>query len=205
MLLRLFAGICLFGSCVLLAWAYWPLPVQEARLSLALPAVAEGPVIVRQATLTFPARLRLGEAATLRLSFTPTGDEPAFDGYSLLADATLEMPALHIRSASRQQLALIANRPVHFDWEVVAPDTGEVQGIVPLKVHVYFQDERPAEEVLLSAQPCQINVSSLFDLPVVFVRLLGALGGIGAFFLFLAAPHLKDYGSSGKSGRAKII
>jgi hypothetical protein len=151
--------------------------------------------------LDWPKVIRLGDVATIRLTLTIDTDggltvivplADIYTGYTVIAEAELELPRLHVRPPGVVSQPLLPGQNITFSWSVRPEEAGKYSGTVwfTLRFLPIGQVTRPEGELPVAALPVEFEVVSLAGLTGGSARLLGI---IGIFLgLFLALPFLVD-------------
>jgi hypothetical protein len=189
---RVFGLLLLSGSLIALVWSFRLIPDQARTLEIAsaemrpvdlpagLPAIAEQ----RQLSLEWPPVIRSGETATVRLIFDPSAQESqpapaspvAGEGYSVLAEARLELSGVPHTPLGEVSQALLPDRPVTFVWDVRPVVAGEAQGTVWLHLRFVPAAGGPELRQVLTAQRIDIRVIDLLGVNGPWARALGSAG-----------------------------
>jgi hypothetical protein len=193
---RMFGMLLCTVSLVALVWGLWPLPAQTRSLTISpaemlpaelspgaaggLSAVAEPRVLI----LEWPSVIRSGDLASIRLAFSSArqGGSPlqispiAGEGYSVLAEARLELPAIPHTPIGEVSQGLIPGRPVIFIWDLQPNRPGEANGTVWLHLSFIPVAGGPALRRVLTAQRINIRVIDILGLSGPWVRALGSAG-----------------------------
>jgi hypothetical protein len=207
-------GILLFlSSLAILTWSVWPAPSAShtVRLSLSQALVqGDGAVPVsggstledRQLTLVWPSAIRSGEIGTVRLvleAISPQsvsalpGEVDAATGaggdlyttHNVLVEARLEMPGMLYSPSGEVSQALPAGQPVTFLWSGRASQQGDYQGTIWLHLRLIPLGAGRQFRTVLSAQRIEIKASSLLGMSEGMALVMGSLGLIIGFGLFL--------------------
>ena len=169
-----------------------PTPTESISVP-ASPAIPE----TRLLTLEFPPSIRYGDSDLVRLTLamdtqgnlTPTAVTKGnstqgqilnvpnlYDTHTVLAEARLDMAGVDVRPPGQIGEPLLPGQTVTFFWSVAPRDVGTYRGTVWFYLHFYpktgGQDTRQA----LSAQPIEIESTSLFGLQATPARWLGVVG-----------------------------
>ena len=208
---RVFGLLLLAASLVALLWGFWPLPIQERSLvitpaemlpaELTLGATGDPSAIAkpRFLLLEWPALLRTGDPASIRLAFGPAAQEgasppvsaPAGGAYSVLAQARLELPAISHTPVGQVSQALLPGRPVTFVWDLLPDRAGEAGGTVWLHLHFLPASSGPDLRQVLTAQRVQVRVVEFFGLSGPWARALGSAGVVVGVVLGLDGIALR--------------
>jgi hypothetical protein len=194
--------IWILACGMILTWSWWPIPREMLTLRVAANQMtlesAEGEsnprglIHPRQIILLFPASMRLGEAFSLRLEFSPdplANPDPTladiFDTHTVLAAARLEMAGMRLAPQSagwEVTQPLAPGKSAIFSWTLTPLEGGSTEGIAWLTLQCIPADGGAETERVLSAQRFTIRVYSLLGLPVGFLRAIG-ITGLGAALL----------------------
>jgi hypothetical protein len=181
------------------------LAIAPADMRLPVPPEAGLPPGIlenRYLILSWPARVRLGDVAFIRLTLVVDAQErltsgigtanasmnsrtqqvqDIYDTHRVLAEARLELAGVRFIPTGEISVALLPGRPVAFLWSISPDRPGVYDGTVWL--HLRFIPLEGGEELrsVLSAQPIELEATSLLGLGGSGARLLGGLGV--AFFL----------------------
>lgn len=189
----------LLASLAVLAWGAWPLAEQQrslefpvGKITLAGDTLPEG----RRLTLQWPATLRRGDQAAIRLTFQSDPAGPAdsigstglYATHTILLDARLDLSGLTPFPPGEIREALLPGRPVAFQWALHPEAAGVYPGTVWLRARAAPQVETAAQPTLvgqanplpLTAQLIEIHTVSLFGLSGPAARLLGSAGLVAA-------------------------
>jgi hypothetical protein len=188
---RAFGLLLLAGSLITLTWGFWSPPEQARSLAISpaemrpgelpagLPAIAEP----RTLSLEWPAVIRAGDLATVRLVFDPSVQEsrPAQVSpvaYSVLAEARLELPGVPHSPVGVVSQALLPGWPVTFVWDLRPMLAGQAQGTVWL--HLRFIPLAGGRELrqVLTAQRLDIRVIDFIGVSGPWARALGSAGAV---------------------------
>jgi len=203
---RRFVGLLLMAvSLVALVWGLWPLPVQTRRLAISpvemlpadltpgpagdLPAVAEPRLLL----LEWPSVIRTGDLASIRLAFSSAKMEGASlqsspaagEGYSVLAQARLELPVIPHTPMGEVSQGVFPGRPVLFIWDLRPQRAGDANGTVWLHLSFVPLAGGPTLRQVLTAQRIQIRVINLLGLSGPWARALGSAGVVVGAVLVL--------------------
>jgi len=160
----------------------------------AMPAIQEP----RLLSLEWPARLRVGDSDTIRLtlevdesgSITPTalieGHETRgervfipnlYDTHTVMVEARLDIAGLTYTPTSEVIESLLPGQSVKFFWSVKPQDVGRYRGTIWLHLH-YLPKTLDAQEVrlALSAQLVEIEAVNFLGLGGGAARITGWLG-----------------------------
>ena len=190
-------------STFVLAWGIWPQAAERRQVSfqpsdMRLPASSGASAAVledRRMALSWPATLRLGEQASLRLIVEPESptDLPrdsaeysnVFEAYDVIAQARLDLAGMEYRPEGEVSEALLPGKPVVFIWYVRPSHPGHAEGTVWL--HLRFVPHAGGQELtkVLTAQRIDIRAKSLLGLGVYPAKLAGSLGMIVGAILSL--------------------
>lgn len=187
---RRLLGLVIFAASLSgLVWGFWPVSYQQhslvispaqmrpAQLPAGLPAIA-GP---RSLSIEWPARVRTGETAALRLVFAPTEQAgqpaPVAEGeYVVLLEARLELPGVPHTPPGQISQALLPDRALTFVWDLHPQLAGHARGT--LWLHLRFISSAAGAELrqVLTAQRLELTVMDLFGLTGPWARALGSAG-----------------------------
>jgi hypothetical protein len=195
--IRRFFGLLLLAvSLVALVWGLWPLPVQARSLMISpsdmlpaelipgsagdLSAVVEPRLLI----VEWPAIVRSGDLASIRLLFGPTGpagslapaSPPVGEAYSTLAEARLELPAIPHSPTGEVSQAMLSGRPVIFIWDLHPNHSGEANGTVWLHLSYIPLAGGPVLRQVITAQRIEIRVIDFLGVSGPWARALGSAG-----------------------------
>lgn len=163
---------------------------------VAIPAIPES----RRLTLAYPATIRAGDSDVIRLTLevdtlaglapTPeiagnviTGGIVQFPNlyatHSVLAEADLDLAGVDFQPTGPVTETLLPGESVTFRWSVHPTSPGVYRGTAWL--FLIFTDRATGEQrrKAISAQPIQIEATTLFGLGGVAARIAGGLGAVG--------------------------
>jgi hypothetical protein len=151
----------------------------------------------RLLTLEFPPAIRAGDSDVVRLTLavdtqgnlTPTvsaaGDvirgetvsiPNVYQTHNVLAEARLDMAGMDVRPADTVGEPLLPGQSATFFWSVRPAEVGNYRGTVWLFLHFVPKDGGQESRQPLSAQPIEIEATSLFGIPAGTARWLGVAG-----------------------------
>jgi hypothetical protein len=199
-------------ALLVLAWGYWPAK-RDQRLveipGLALHTPEENPNQVDQAgmlKLTWPARMQVGSVDRVQAQLAPAGQtltpetgqgivseksaENAGEQWAI--EARLEIPEVMFEPAGTIGETLSGSAPLEFTWWVRPSQIGSYKGIIWLhKIGLATDGNDAAQRRLLSAQPVEIQVTSLFGLNAYLAQVIGIVGAAlgAALIIDLLVPR----------------
>ncbi len=181
---RILALILLTLSLACFAWGAWPIPVEQRSLEFTAADLGLAPGPAWQVQLSWPSRLRVDDAAELRLAVAPQAPVPdgevaweAAPGGRLAA--RVELAGVAVTPPGEANQALGVNHITYFTWQVQAQQPGRY----PVTVWLYWATQASGGRQVLSAQRLEWQAGDLFGLSGPWARALGAAGTvIGAVF-----------------------
>ena len=195
--LFLWSGLLLLSLAGLtLAWLYWPVSQVERVLDFSpqqmLPSAGVEPLLgPRRMHLTFPAWVRLGDQASIRLTFSPLPGEsvtPAQNPYTIYAETHLDMPKLNPDPSGVAGQVLPPAQAVTFWWQLHPDRAGLAEGTAWLSLRFEPLDGGEPLVNAVAAPRLSIPVRGFLGMSVTAVRWLGglsALCGLLALFRFI--------------------
>jgi len=202
---RGFGFLFCIGSFVALIWSLWPLPAQTRSLSISpaemlpeeLTSAVTGDLLAvaepRLLHLEWPAAIRSGELASVRLRVSPAKGEgsssqispTAGEAFSVLAEARLELPGIPHTPTGEVSQGFFPGRPVIFIWDLQPNRLGGADGTVWLHLSFIPAAGGPAMRQVLTAQRIEIQVIDFFGLSGPWARALGSAGVVVGAMLAL--------------------
>ncbi len=190
--LRYFAGILLFlAGAALLAWTVLPEPQATRQVTIGgLPQdAAQTPGLWwerRVVTVSYPAVLRKGETAALRLDAAPAGEVAGaalpFEQYAVWAEAAPDLPILVAPEGTLSQ-AWTEGESLDFAWQMRGYAPGKYDGRVWLSLRLIPRDGSQETVYPLLAVPVEFEVVSLWGIDVSSLRWIAALLGAASLAL----------------------
>ncbi len=179
-------------------FGFLPAPTGTALLGapVAMPAIPES----RRLTLEYPAAIRAGDSDVIRLTLevddlagiTPTPEIPGnvitggfvqfpnvYQTHSVLAEADLDLAGVEFQPTGPVSETLLPGESVTFRWSVHPTSPGVYRGTAWL--FLIFTDRATGDQSrkAISAQPIQIEATTLFGLGGEAARIAGGLGAVG--------------------------
>ncbi|HWQ83389.1 MAG TPA: hypothetical protein VN363_02415 [Anaerolineales bacterium] len=186
-----------------------PLPIIETPANTSMPAIQEPRLI----TLEWPARLRVGDSDTIRLTLevdetggiTPTalnaGNETRgervnipdlYDTHNVMVEARLDIAGLTYTPTSVVIEPMQPGQAVIFFWSVQPQQVGKYRGTVWL--HLHYVPKTPAGQearMALSAQVVEIEAINFLGLSGNAARVTGWVGA--ALGSIISLDRLYDF------------
>ena len=191
-----------------------PLPSAAQATQVASPPEMQVPPAIpemRMLSLDYPPRIRAGDSDVIRLTLeidengnvTPTVSAKGnvtsgevitipnlYDTHNVFAEARLDMAGVDVRPSETISETLLPRQKVTFYWSVLPGDVGNYKGTVWFFLHFIPKSGGVESRQALSAQPIEIEATSLFGLRADLARWLG----IGGTFIssILGFPFLES-------------
>lgn len=213
-----FVGIGLF------AWGIWPPRVTSRVLVFEademMPAVQEkslgsarqnelitdrdelsipASLTARRLRLIFPERVRMGDAAVIRLTFEPLfvtdeTQEVVSPPRNILAEARLEMGGARIEPHSMMTQGLLHGETVGFEWQVMPERPGEYIGTAWFALYYLPQeDDGESARRVLAAQELRFRSEGLIGMPGITVRWIGGVMAVTGCLLMLGSKQTSTF------------
>jgi len=174
----------IFGL-LLLALTTWPLPVEHSQW---IAESLSDPQVAYTFTLEWPQSLRVGEEGVAGLTALrdATGEPPA----QSMLEARLEFAGLVIdpNGSIAQTAGGNSDMPLEYRWLITAHQPGKVSGT--LWIYLVTQDAGGIEmRDALVARALDLEVSSIFGLPVLSLRWMGGVLIVISMVVIIRQAH----------------
>jgi hypothetical protein len=200
--LMVFSIIMASGVVALLAWANWPVPVENQTNQLHLVApetwsaedIAKVNAIKFDYTILYPKSMKAGQVGQYQVIFTGLPDSIQVAGqiWQVHIHSELLLPGFLNLSEGMFSQSVQMGTPLRSTWDVKAIDERNTEGILRTYVE-YVAPQAHIEPQLLSVTDLTLTSSNLFglstgginSLAVAFLLLSGLTGSLG-----LTRPHV---------------
>ena len=190
--------IVLLAGLVGLGWGIWPAPqvthtLEISPAQMVVPGDAASAVMERRRmTLIFPAWLRAGETAQVRMTFEPLpakADLPqkvdVTRRYAVFTRASLDLPGLEVTPAGPAGQILSPGKPVTFWWVLEGAQAGNFDGTAWLSLRFDPLDGREPLMQALAAPRMNVKVRRFLGLGGPAGRFAGGAAGVVGLLLLV--------------------
>ncbi len=200
---RILSVILVVAGMILLGWGVLPSrpqtmvqvisPTEMQLPDSGMPAV---PTLLefRRMSLEWPANVRIGDMATIRLVYEPINSEiivekppvnlsDAYADYNVMVEGKFEVAGLLVDPANPRRESLPKGETVTYQWKVRAQAAGHFAGTIWLSLRFLPLDGSPASQVPVYVHDVDIRATSLFGLSGPAARAVGGLGFVGGIGL----------------------
>lgn len=186
-------------------------PVSETPPEAGTPSPQPAIPEQRRVTLEFPPKMRVGDSDVIRLTLevdnlgnvTPTAQiggnvivgktvqiPNLYETYYVTVQARLDMAGMEVRPPEMISEPLEPGQSATFYWSVRPQGTGRYRGTAWLFLQFVDKVSGQASQIVVSAQPVEMEAVSFFGLSADLARTTGAIGSfIGGIVGF---PFFKD-------------
>ncbi len=184
--------VLLVFSITWVAWAFWPIPTHQASL-----VFTDTNDQKRKVNLIYPARLRPGEGASIRLEISPDGSQPVNGNESdhQIAEVRLVLPGGQVGPTESIRQPMLPGESLHYQWKVRAPNNSGLEGTIWLHVETIRIMGGMPERRAISAQPIQIETAIQPILPVAVAQPVSGILAIsmGVVNFWVIGKDIKGY------------
>jgi hypothetical protein len=190
-------GLLILGFSILfLVWGYWPAH-RELRARPVSMSAGGTSVDERALTLLFPPRVRVGEAAVVRLtlavdtlndalnSMSGGGFPEVYNTHDIIVEARFDIPGIPVQPSELISAPVSKGQTAVFYWTLRPGEPGKFRGTIWLYLRLVDKLTGQERRETVSAQIVEIESIKFLGFVVNQARMIGLVGAVVGVFLSL--------------------